>query len=226
LVGHDALVDGGECVPWAFTEDFLGLALLGAADEVDATALLPAVPLAEVDAGLVPHPEDPTSLGGALAEGVGVQALEGAHVVFLEAGTAVAGGQVNRAVVAEVECVELAGGVLHAVGEFVMSGGGVEVTVAGEDGEVVEFGILGERIGADLAGEGLKGGVEFLDQAQATVRAGEEEAMGRKIYSSATSQGNTGPGRRYLALPREKVVGLGPGGATSPRARRRQREGS
>jgi hypothetical protein len=102
------------------------------------------------------------------------------HVVLPESGVTVAGGEMNRAVMTEVEAVEMARWVLGAIDALVVGGSGVEVAIAREDVEVVEFRELGEGIGGCARGEGLEVGIEFLEEAEATgaLEGFEEGAVG------------------------------------------------
>ena len=89
------------------------------------------------------------------------------HVVLTQLVLAVAGGEVDHALVAEVEAVEVTRGVFGSLDDGVVGGGGVEVAIPGEDVEVVEFGELGEQIATEAGSEGLEAGVEFPQEAEA-----------------------------------------------------------
>lgn len=127
-----------------------GEVVLLAAEEVDAAAPSPFVPLRAAVAGLVPDVEDFFALARALAQGGEVLALEGAHVVLLAAGGLVADTEVVSGMVAEVERVKVADGETGSVGLARVVGGGLnEVAVVGADVDAVQFGEGGEGIGQD-----------------------------------------------------------------------------
>lgn len=134
----------------------------------------------EVKHGTVPDDEDVTAFGGVAAEGVVAVALDEAQVVLFEAFDAVAEVEVAHGLSAQVQEVDVAGGVFGAFGiARIMDGGGVEVAVAGVNVEGFEGGKGGEGIvqgAGHEAGEGLVGG---LDMEKAAVAGeGVKEAGG------------------------------------------------
>ena len=135
---------------------------LATREHVDAAALLPLVPLGEVDASPVPDIEDFATLPGTLPQRVDGLALESADIVFPFARELVVDGEVAQGAVAQVARVEMADGVLAALAvSRIMRGMSVVVTITGVDVEACEAGEGGQCIGQHQASAGAEPGVEF-----------------------------------------------------------------
>ncbi len=104
------------------------------------------MPEGEVDAGFIPGGDPLRALGPSAAERVGPETLERVHVVFAFAGTTLLGaGEMGEEVRPQIEQEEVPRGFLahHPAAIevlWVVDGGGMTVTVTGENGEVLEFG--------------------------------------------------------------------------------------
>ena len=146
-VGDDAVVDRVGAIPRVLAEGLRAHVLLGVAEEVDAAALFPAVPLPEVDARAIPDPKHPLPLRGTTAQVLDRRALEPRHVVLLELVLLVGSLEMEEGIVSEVEPVEMSDGVLLSGFLRVVRGGGVPVAISGEYLEALERRDGGQAVG-------------------------------------------------------------------------------
>ena len=155
LIGDNAGIDriGGVIgIVRAAGEDHV---FLRTGDEVDAEIVFARQPPLEVDAGLVPHEDDFGSRRSAKAQRRGALTFEGAHVMLFFAGLLIADIQMVHGVGAQVERIDVTGGVFGAVGiARIMHGGGMKMTVAGEERKSLQGGKGREGIGDGLAHAG------------------------------------------------------------------------
>lgn len=165
FIGQDSCVDGLGGVDGVLAYDFEFHVILFPAQEIDAGLVFPLEPLAKVDACAIPDIEDFTAFGGTLAEGLGGLPLERAHLVFFLALDLIGDGEVVHAVTAQVQGVEVPGGVFGGGGagvaslgfgdscgawlRFVMAGGSDEMPIPGMDIEVIKAFVRSKGIGHD-----------------------------------------------------------------------------
>lgn len=154
----DAGVFRGRTIKVQYTGGFQTQVLLGSGHEIDAQAVFPLMPLAEIDAGAIPDPKHLDALGSTLTERGFVQAFEGVDIVFLFVRALVGQGHVEQPLGSKVHPEEVpnSGSTLRKSG--VMAGGGMPVTVAGEDFETLQSGKPGEgvrQIGLENRGDEL-----------------------------------------------------------------------
>lgn len=194
LVALRPAVDGIGAIPGKIEAADDREVLLGAADEVDAVAVLEFVPEPEVDARGIPDEDGFLPEGYPFADDGRAGALDGAHVVLLAAVDRVAKGEMAQRVAAQVEQVEVADGVVgflalvRALGR-VVAGMSDPVSVAGEDFEAGEVVDAGERIrqqGARVLEE-PRGGVAAEAQAALAFEGLEEVLAGRDLAAGAGS---------------------------------------
>ena len=125
-------------LPPVLPDDFQLHIRLLPAQETDSAALLPAVPLLEIDPGAIPHIGHLAPMGRALAQRCNAEPLERPHVVLLAARGLLGDRQMGQRVRAQIQGKEMPGGILAAILRIarVVSGGGVKVAVARMDIEV------------------------------------------------------------------------------------------
>ena len=108
------------------------------------------------------------------------------NVMFLEPRHLIADVDVVHGMGAQVERVEVIGGVAGAIGlTGIVDRGGVEMAVAGKDGELRQAGPRGQRVSYGAGHEGTERGIGLAAEAQAA-------AAGRGIEERAAG-GHAGP---------------------------------
>ena len=121
---------------------------LGTGDEVEAGGVFGFLPEPEVQNGAVIGHDDAAALGGMAAQGVEVVTFEDVEVVFFAAGDGVAEIEVAHRLAAQIEQIDMVGGVAFVIGAArIMHRGGVKVAVSGGEIEGGEFRKSGKGIG-------------------------------------------------------------------------------
>ena len=143
----------------------------GTGDEVDPGLVLGFLEIAVIDDGAVPDEDDGPAFGGAAAQGVPRGALDDANVVFLSFKDRIAEVEVADGLGAQVDVIDVAGGVFGAFGiAGIVGGGGVPVAVSAEEFVGVQLAEAGEGIihgAGHEAGEGFVDGLKVLEAAWA-----------------------------------------------------------
>ena len=154
--------------------------LLHPADEEEGALPPAAVPVAEVDPGLVVDDDDARALRHPLAEPLGLDPFEGAHVVLVEP---FGRRQVAEGVRAQVGAVEVAHGHLHPVMPGIVGGGLVPVAVGREACIALQLGDPGQAVRQHGIGRPDQGPAhipEHLQPARAA-EAGEGVGVARHV---------------------------------------------
>ena len=109
---------------------------------------------------------------------------EGAHVVLLAPRRLIADADVMHGMGAQIERVEVTGGTAGAVGlTGIVDSGGMEMTVAGKDGELGQGGLRGQRIRQGTGHPSTERGIGLAAEAQAAAAGQgiEERAAGGHV---------------------------------------------
>ncbi len=214
FVAGDALVDGGggDVLIGHAGEVAVGF---GTGDEVDPGLVLGFLEIAVVDDGAVPDEDDGPAFGGAAAQGVPGGALDDGDVVFLSFKGRITEVKVADGLGAQVDVVDVAGGVFGAFGTAgIVGGGGVPVAVAAEEFVGVQFAEAGEGIvhgAGHEAGEGFVEGLKVLEAAwagESVEEAGAGRGAGDGALVGVEEGASAGVGPEDPGGPDEEPLGV------------------
>ena len=154
------MIDRIGLVPGWVAYDFQGHILFFQADKVNASGGFEPVPKEKIDDGFVPDIKHLAAHGRSLSQLFLGQAFEGVHIVFF---LAAGGGQTSEGAAAQIQDIEMAGGMSLPINDGIMTGGLVPVAVTRIEVKIIQLGEHGQFIGQTFFEAAGKELIDFLE---------------------------------------------------------------